>query len=167
MFATGTLGHFSFSQDVEGGSPESFAVTNHVGLIGQTVTDQIPLTKVDPNQPPMDQFNATLDTATKLKDEATRLWETITKIVEASQKLSDKCHVLQVHTVVRTTEATHAESEDAKQGAHDVILSMADRFKVEGQADRLDGNAAMKAKLAALEEKVDQARPKSPPCSPR
>ena len=81
---------------MEGGSPESLAVTNHVGLIGQTVTDQIPFIKVDPNQHPMDQLNGTLDTATKLKDEATRLWETITKIVEASQKLSDKSHVLQV-----------------------------------------------------------------------
>ena len=133
MLATGTVGHLSFYQDVEGGYPETLAVTNHVGLFGQTVTDQIPLTKVDPNQHPMDQLNATLDTATKVKDEAARLCETITKIVEASQKLSHKCHVLQLHTVVRTAEATHAESEDAKQGANDVTLSMADRFRVERQ----------------------------------
>ena len=96
MLATGTIGHFAYYQDVEGGSPESLAVTNHVGLIGQTVTDQIPLIKVEPNQHPKDQLNGTLDTATKLKDEAIRLWETITKIVEASQKLSNKCHDLQV-----------------------------------------------------------------------
>ena len=49
--------------------------------------------------------------ATKVKDEAARLCEAITKIVEASQNLSDKCHTLQLHTVARTEEATHAESE--------------------------------------------------------
>ena len=61
MLATGTVGHFSYYQDVEGGYPESLAVTNHAGLIGETITDQIPLTNVDPNQHPMDQLNATLD----------------------------------------------------------------------------------------------------------
>ena len=101
---------------MEGGYPESVAVTSHVGLIGQTITDQIPLTKVDPNRHPMEQLNETLHTATKLKDEAAKLCETISKIVEAAQKLSDI-----VHTVVRTAEAIHAESEDATQGAHDVI----------------------------------------------
>ena len=106
-----------------------------MGLIGQTVTDKIPLTKTDLNEHPMVQFNATLDIATKVKDEAARLCEAITKIVEASQKLSDKCHALQLHTVVRTEEATHAESEDAKQGPHDGILSMAERFKGERKMD--------------------------------
>ena len=51
MLATGTNGHFALYQDVEGGCPERLAVTNHVGLIGQSVTDQIPLIKVDPNRP--------------------------------------------------------------------------------------------------------------------
>ena len=73
MLATGTIGHFAFYQDVEGGYPERLAVTNRVGLIGQTVTDQIPFIKVDPNQHPMDQFRGTLDTATKMKDDAIRL----------------------------------------------------------------------------------------------
>ena len=73
MLARGTTGPFAFYQDVEGGYPESLAVTNHVGLIGQIVTDQIPLIKVDPNQHPINQLNGTLDTATKLKDEAIRL----------------------------------------------------------------------------------------------
>ena len=121
--------------------------------------DQIPLIKVDPNQHPMDQLNGTLDTATKLKDEGTRLWETITKIVEASQKLSDKCHVLQVQTVVRTTGAIHAESEDAKQSANDEMLSMADRLKIENQRFYVE-TAAMAVKTAALEEELDQAAPK-------
>ena len=61
------------------------AVTNHLGLIEQTITDQIPFTKVDPNQHPMEQLNATLDTATKVKDEAAKLCDTISTIVEAAQ----------------------------------------------------------------------------------
>ena len=103
---------------------------------------------------------------TKLKDEATRLWETMTKIAEASQKLSDNCHALQVDTVVRAAEAFHAESEDAKQSANDGTLSMADRLKVENP--QLDVEiAAVTAKTAALDEEFDQASPKSPPRSPR
>ena len=155
-----------FFKDVEGGSPESLAVTNHVGLIGQTVTDQIPLVKMDPNQHPMDQFNGTLETVTKLKDEAARLWEAITKIVEASQKRSGKCHALRAQTVIRTTEATHAESEDAEQSAKDEMLSMADRLSIENQQfDRQI--AAMTTKIGALEEELYQAAQKSPQSSPR
>ena len=141
------------------------AVSHHVGLIGQTVTDKIPFTKTDPNDHPMVQLNAILDIATKVKDEAARLCEAITKIVEASQKLSDKCHALQLHTVVRTEDATHAESEDANQGPHDVTLSIADRLKGE-RVDRFDGNAEMKAKIAALKEELNQATPKSTQLSP-
>ena len=133
MFATGTKGHFAFYQDVEGGYPERLAVTNHVGLIGQTVIDQIPLIKVDPNQHPMAQLRGTLDTATKMKDDAIRLWESLTNIVEASQKLSNKCHDLQVKTVVRTAGATHADSEDAKQSTNEELMAMADRIKLDNK----------------------------------
>ena len=73
MLATGTKEHYAFYQDVEGGYSERLAVTNHIGLIGQSVTDQIPLIKVDPNQHPMDRIRGTLDTATKMKDDAIRL----------------------------------------------------------------------------------------------
>ena len=72
-----------------------------------------------------------------------------------------------MHTAVRTAEATHAESEDATQGAHDAILSTADRLKVERQIHSSDGNADMNATIAALEEELDQATPKSPTFSPR
>ena len=60
MLATGTRGHFAFYQAAEGSCTEWLAATNHVGLIGQSVTDQIPLIKVDPNQHPMDQLRGTL-----------------------------------------------------------------------------------------------------------
>ena len=71
-----------------------------------------------------------------------------------------------MHTVVRETEAIHAESEDAKQSANDETLSMADRLKVENL--QLDAEiAAMKAKTAALDEELDQSSPKSPPRCPR
>ena len=115
------------------------------------------------NEHPMVQFNATLDIATKVKDEAARLCEAITKIVEASQNLSDKCHTLQLHTVARTEEATHAEFEDAKQGPHEGTLSIADRLQGERKIESFDGNADMAAKIAALEQDLDQATPKSAP----
>ena len=43
MLATASLGHFSYWREVEKGSPEDMAVTKHEGLLGQKVTDQIPL----------------------------------------------------------------------------------------------------------------------------
>ena len=92
MLATGTRGHFAFYQAVQGSCQERLAVTNHVGLIGQSVTNQIPFVKVDPNQHPMDQFRGTLETATRMKEDSTRPWESLTKIVEAARELSDKCH---------------------------------------------------------------------------
>ena len=127
------------------------AVTNHVGLLGQAVTDQIPLVMVDPNQHPMCQINGTLEIVTKLKDEATKLWETMTKIAEASQRLSDNCHALQVDTVVRAAGATHPASEDAKQSAQEGALSMADRLKGEHPQIGME-TAAKTAKTAALEK---------------
>ena len=48
MLATGTRGHFAFSQTVEGSRQERLAVTNHVGLICQSVTNQIPACKCRP-----------------------------------------------------------------------------------------------------------------------
>ena len=115
----------------------------------------------------MEQINETLDTVTKLNDEAAKLCEQIGKIAEAAQKVSNKCHEIQVQILARTADVTRAESEDAKQGAHNPILSMADLFKVEREIDRSDGNADMNATIAALEEELDQATPKSPTSTPR
>ena len=167
MIATGALGFFSYYQDVKGGYPETLAVTYHVGLIGQTVIDKIPLTKTDPNEHPMVQFNAILDIATKVKDEAARLCEAITKMLEALQKVSDKYYTFQLHTVARTEEAIHSESEEAKQGPDEGILSIADRFQGERKMEGCDGSADMAAKIAALEEELDLVTQKSPQLSPR
>ena len=66
----------------------------------------------------------------------------------------------------RTTEATHAESEDVEQSAEDEMLSMADRLSIENQ--QLDRQmAATKTKTEVLEEELDQAVSKSPQSSLR
>ena len=114
MLATGGKGHFAFYQAVLGSCQERLALTNHVGLVGQSVTNQIPLVEVDPNQHPMDQLRGTLQTATRLKEDFKRLWESLTKIVETAQELSDKCHDLQVKTAVTTTGASHPSSDPTK-----------------------------------------------------
>ena len=150
MLATGTRGHFSFYQAVEGSCQERLAVTNHVGLICQSVANQIPLVNVDPNQHPMGQFRGTLETASRMKDDSTRLWESLTKIVEAAQELSDKCHDLQVKTVVRTEGASHPSSEDAQPNTNEETMAMADRIKHDSQKADI-------GKEQATREEFDQA----------
>ena len=67
MPATAGKGHVGFYQPVQGICPERLALTNHVGLIGESVANQLPLVDVDPNQHPMDQFRSTLEAAARMK----------------------------------------------------------------------------------------------------
>ena len=71
MLATACKGHFAFCQAVLGSCQERLALTNHVGLSGQYVTNQIQLVEVDPNQHPMDQLRGILQTGTRMKDDST------------------------------------------------------------------------------------------------
>ena len=160
MLATAGKGRFVFYQAVLGSCQERLALTNHVGLIGQSVTNQIPLVEVDPNQHPMDQLRSILQAATRMKDDSARLRESLTKIVKTAQELSDTCHDLQVKTVVRTPGANHPSSEYAQPNTNEETMAMADRIKQESQ------KADIGMEQAAQEE-LDQAAPNSATSSPR
>ena len=108
----------------------------------------------------MDQLRGTLETATRMKEDSTRLWESLTKIVEAAQELSDKCHDLQVKTVVRTEGASHPRAEDAQPNTNEETMAMADRIK-------FDNKKADVGKELATQEERDQAAPNSATSSPR
>ena len=66
---------------------------------------------------------------------------------------------MQVKTVVRTAGATHADSEDAKQGTNEELMAMVDRITL--------GNQTHEEDQAALAEELDQAVSKSASSSPR
>lgn len=163
MVAAKGQGHFAFFTQVENGSVESLAVTNHIKLIGQSTADQIPLVQVDPNQHPMDRMLATQEAATKLMDQATKLSGAINKIVQATQSLSERCHDIQRQTVERTIEAIHSQWEDAQEKT---ALSMADRLTNESQQQVVQ-KEVQKTNQAVPSEELDQASPKSLLTSPR
>jgi hypothetical protein len=126
MLATLGMGHFGFWREIEGGSPETMAVTKHFGLVGPEVSSQIPMADVDPNQSPLHQIRKTMVIATKFKEETTKLWEAMTNVANAAETLSNNCHALQLQTVVRAEGATHPTSEDAQPSPELGGKSMAD-----------------------------------------
>ena len=154
MLAIAGKGHFAFYQSVLGSRLERLALTSHVGLICKSVTNQLPLVDVDPNQHPMDQFRRTLEAATRMKDDSARLWESLAKVTQMAHDLSYKCHELQVKVVVRVPGANRPSSEDAQPNTKEETMTMADRIKQESQ------KAVMGLEQDAQEE-LDQAAPTS------
>ena len=164
MLATQEQGHFSCWRKVTNGSAEGQTVAFKFGLIVPSVTDQIQLVMSDPNEHPMVQILATLDAATKLKDQATLLWEAMTEITEAARTLSSHCHKLQVETAVRSEGATRHHSEDAKISQQGALMSLADMLQ---ESQTKAGRLKKLDKAQAIEEELDQASPRSPPVFPR
>ena len=88
-------------------------VNYHIGLVGLTVSAQLPLVDVDPNQHPIDQIQMTSDTAWELKEATNRLWETLLTTTGTARELRDRCHFLHSGVVTRLPGAQYPESEDA------------------------------------------------------